>query len=371
MLYLVEKIVKEPLEIEFGDIENPSEEVNKILNNLPSVNEISKEKVLIKSDAQTLFIIGNGFDLHHGLKTRYTDFKNYLLNNDLELLEALENNFGLDRNNDYLWNCFEDKLKHCTSIPYNQNVPVSKETAETKISTLIGQIFYIDLNLNQRIFDWISEIQQNEISSVLSCKEPILMSSDSLFLSYNYTTVLEDCYGISESRVHHIHGKFSKDNTQQLFVGFGDSNFDVLKNYHVVISEDFLDTPEDGKGNLEVSLKSKDLTLSKISNDECYRLLNFFTNRNKTDFLSDVNLYNFNVKILRKLNKVNKVIILGHSLGTSDVLSLKLLRDKLGDDVYWYLGVYSELPDNYVNNLAKIALFKLLLDQEHLSYFKW
>lgn len=67
MLYSVEKIVKEPLEIEFGDIEKPSEEVNKILNNLPSVNEISKEKVLIKSDAQTLFIIGNGFDLHHGL----------------------------------------------------------------------------------------------------------------------------------------------------------------------------------------------------------------------------------------------------------------------------------------------------------------
>lgn len=257
MLYSVEKIVKEPLEIEFGDIEKPSEEVNKILNNLPSVNEISKKKVLIKSDAQTLFIIGNGFDLHHGLKTRYTDFKNYLLNNDLELLEALENNFGLDRNNDYLWNCFEDKLKHCTSIPYNQNVPVSKETAETNISTLIGQIFYIDLNLNQRIFDWISEIQQNEISSVLSCKEPILMSSDSLFLSYNYTTVLEDCYGISESRVHHIHGKFSKDNTQQLFVGFGDSNFDVLKNYHVVISEDFLDTPEDGKGNLEFFFKVK------------------------------------------------------------------------------------------------------------------
>ena len=41
MLYSVEKIVKEPLEIEFGDIEKTSEEVNKILNNLPSVNEIS------------------------------------------------------------------------------------------------------------------------------------------------------------------------------------------------------------------------------------------------------------------------------------------------------------------------------------------
>lgn len=369
MLYSVEKIVKDPLEIEFGDIENPSEEVNKILNNLPSVNEISKEKVLIKSDAQTLFIIGNGFDLHHGLNTRYTDFKSYLSNNDEELLKYLEDNFGLDRKNDYLWNCFEDKIKHCTSIPYDQNVPVSKETAETKISTLIGQIFYIDSNLNQRIFDWISEIQQNEISSVPSCKEPILMSSDSLFLSYNYTTVLEDCYGISESRIFHIHGKFSQDNPETLFVGFGDINFDVLESYQKNIN-DIGSEDSDGKNIMELKGRESGLS-SGFSNENCSQLLNFFTYRNKTAFLSDVNLYNFNVKILRKLNKVNKVIILGHSLGTSDVLSLKLLRDKLGDDVYWYLGVYSELPDNYVNNLAKIALFKLLLDQEHLSYFKW
>lgn len=369
MIYPVEKIVKDPLEIEFGDIEKTSEEVNKILNNLPSVNEISKEKVLIKSDAQTLVIIGNGFDLHHGLNTRYTDFKNYLLNNDLELLEALENNFGLDRNNDYLWNCFEDKLKHCTSIPYDQNVPVSKETAETEISILIGQIFYIDSNLNQRIFDWISEIQQNEISSVLSCKEPILMGSDSLFLSYNYTTVLEDCYGISESRIFHIHGKFSQDNPEPLFVGFGDINFDVLEVYQKNIVP--IDT-RDGKGLYTMDLKGRESGLSScFSNENCSQLEYFFTNRNKTAFLSNVDLYNFNVKILRKLNKVNKVIILGLSLGTSDVLSLKLLRDKLGDDVHWYIGLYSKLSDKSINNFAKIALFKLLLDQDHMSYFKW
>ena len=275
MIYSVEKIIKDPLEIEFGDIETPSEEVNKILNNLPSVNEISKEKVLIKSDAQTLFIIGNGFDLHHGLNTRYTDFKNYLLNNDLELLEALENNFGLDRNNDYLWNCFEDKLKHCTSIPYDQNVPVSKETAENKISTLIGQIFYIDSNLNQRIFDWISEIQQNEISSLLSCEDPLHLSSDSLFLSYNYTTVLEDCYGISESRIFHIHGKFSQDNPETLFVGFGDINFDVLESYQKNIV-DIGSEHSDGINNI-MEIKGRKSGLSSgFSNENRSQLLNFF-----------------------------------------------------------------------------------------------
>lgn len=321
MIYSVEKIVKDPLEIEFGDIEIQNEEVQKFLNNLPAVKETSKEKVLIKSDAQTLFIIGNVFDLHHGLNTKYTNFRNYLLNNDLKLLEALENNFGLDHNNDCLWNCFEDKLKNCLSIPYDQNVPVSKETVETKIETLRKQIFYIDSNLNQRIFDWISEIQQNEISSELSSNEPLLLNSDSLFLSYNYTTVLEDLYGISESRIFHIHGKFSKDIQESLFVGFGDINFDVFECYQKnIVSIDFIN-----EALKEISLNSKETEKSRFSNEQRSQLLNFFTNRNKTAFLSNVNPYNFNVKILRKLNKVNKVIILGHSLGTSDVLSLKLL----------------------------------------------
>ena len=79
----------------------------------------------------------------------------------------------------------------------------------------------------------------------------------------------------------------------------------------------------------------------------------------------------FNIRILRKLSEVNKVIILGHSLGTSDVLSLKLLRDKLGDHVHWYLGIYSTLENKYINNFSKIALYKMQLDQEHLNYFKW
>ena len=224
--------------------------------------------------------------------------------------------------------------------------------------------------MNQRIFDWISEIQQNEISSLLSCEDPLHLSSDSLFLSYNYTTVLEDCYGISESRIFHIHGKFSQDNPETLFVGFGDINFDVLESYQKNIV-DIGSEHSDGINNI-MEIKGRKSGLSSgFSNENRSQLLNFFKYRNKTAFLSDVDLYNFNVKIMRKLNKVNKVIILGHSLGTSDVLSLKLLRDKLGDDVYWYLGVYSELPDKYINDFAKIALFKLLLDQEHLKYFKW
>lgn len=370
MLYSVEKLVKDPLEIDFGDIEAPSKDVQELINNLPSVNEIKKEDVFSIADSNTLFIIGNGFDNHHSLSTKYTDFRDYLKDNDTKLLDALENNFGLDRNKDYLWNSFEDRLKHCESIPYDQNVSVSKKTASTPIADLINQIYYIELNLNQRIFNWIRDKAQEKISKEISDKELLLQNSDSLFLSFNYTTVLEDCYGIPESQIFHIHGKFSKNNKEQLFVGFGDTNFNVLENYQNNTKCIKLVKPE-GESINKMSLKGKDNALSIFSKEDRDRLFAFFTNRNKSLYLSEFNLYNFNIRILRKLSEVNKVIILGHSLGTSDVLSLKLLRDKLGDHVHWYLGIYSKLENKYINNFSKIALYKMLLDQEHLNYFKW
>lgn len=152
MLYSVEKLVKDPLEIDFGDINSPNSELLALLNNLPSVNEIKKEDVFSSADSHTLFIIGNGFDIHHGLSTKYTDFRDYLKKKDHKLLEELENNFGIDSNEDYLWNSFEDRIKNCVSIPYNQNDTVSKNTASTPIYELISQLTNIDSNLKAKEF---------------------------------------------------------------------------------------------------------------------------------------------------------------------------------------------------------------------------
>ncbi|WP_259338119.1 bacteriophage abortive infection AbiH family protein [Staphylococcus xylosus] len=36
-----------------------------------------------------LFVIGNGFDIKHGLKTNYQNFKNEVAKNDLKLFEII------------------------------------------------------------------------------------------------------------------------------------------------------------------------------------------------------------------------------------------------------------------------------------------
>ena len=42
-----------------------------------------------------LFIIGNGFDISHGMKTKYSDFRNYLIKKYSIKQADLESSYGL------------------------------------------------------------------------------------------------------------------------------------------------------------------------------------------------------------------------------------------------------------------------------------
>ncbi|MEX5528372.1 AbiH family protein [Pseudomonas syringae] len=45
-------------------------------------------------DMQILYIIGNGFDLHHGLPTQYKHFKDYLRTEDPEVYDWVDSYVG-------------------------------------------------------------------------------------------------------------------------------------------------------------------------------------------------------------------------------------------------------------------------------------
>ena len=63
-----------------------------------------------------LFIIGNGFDIGHGLPTHYWDFRTYLENRDPSFLTAFEEHYDIYPNMsnnekaDLLWNELETNL---------------------------------------------------------------------------------------------------------------------------------------------------------------------------------------------------------------------------------------------------------------------
>lgn len=55
-----------------------------------------------------LYIIGNGFYLFNGLKTRYSDFHQYIIGNYPDLENSIEEYFSFEADAHYLWKNF-----HC------------------------------------------------------------------------------------------------------------------------------------------------------------------------------------------------------------------------------------------------------------------
>ena len=55
---------------------------------------------------RNLIILGNGFDLAHGLQTKYSDFRDYIWNNNREFYKQLTKYIFEDD----LWNDFENAL---------------------------------------------------------------------------------------------------------------------------------------------------------------------------------------------------------------------------------------------------------------------
>ena len=140
-----------------------------------------------------LYILGNGFDLAHGLKTRYSDFRDYLAkkqrNKISSLLDTLESVYDQDK----LWSDFERALG-------NPNENFIKEVNALFGIDLFGSLFIG--KLRQEFKSWIQEA----IFSKLEVSPRYPLSNNDKFISFNYTQVLEFVYAISDANILHIHG---------------------------------------------------------------------------------------------------------------------------------------------------------------------
>lgn len=151
-----------------------------------------------------LFILGNGFDIAHGLRTRYSDYRKFLKKNDKNFLYQFENQFHFCA--DALWANLEENIDQIDLLddPGCDETDLGLECEEDIQYTLdadynekfnfLGK-YSTNLNL------WIESIEINSVS-----KKTNNISEDGYFITFNYTKVLEEIYGIDEQHVLHIHG---------------------------------------------------------------------------------------------------------------------------------------------------------------------
>lgn len=155
----------------------------------------------------TLVIVGNGFDRFHELPTGYENYRAFLLSNYARLVDDFECFPFLDNDGPERWSdvektltlayeeCLEDALGS-----YPLDLSADNPGWNDPTICIEGQTGFINDFTGELFFRWLLSVD------VMQAENEVVFPSNSVFVTYNYTTVLEDVYGVSKSRIFHIHG---------------------------------------------------------------------------------------------------------------------------------------------------------------------
>lgn len=311
-----------------------------------------------------LFIIGNGFDLGHGLKTSYKDFNNYLEKTYSNERESYLGNY-IDKEGDinfkklvaflnYLISEAEEELKRkCENNNIKEELwkdlevvmgafyydylfndleysfGEDEEIEENKIATMRANIsleleYYVPM-IRTLFSEWIKQIKVEGIKSKPSFTQ--LISKNDHFLSFNYTTTIEDLYGIEN--VCHIHGK----QNETLLFGHGEnkkkSSLDATDEDYDSYYIDIMDTEIGREGIVDLIND-----LKKDTEDAIDKHQDFFKN------LSD---------------NVDSVYSYGFSYGKVDLIYIKeILKYINNESCKWYLHKYnSKDHDQFIEKIRE------------------
>lgn len=190
--------------------------------------------------AKHLYLIGNGFDIHHGINSRYIDFHNWLAKVNPDLMYQIKEIYDICDNDDIWWSDFENGLALLDVVQFSgqiayENDPYSSlelsaeiwHQAAIEVELKLGRIFY---ELRSCFQEWIIQLIPPMPERKISLK-----TQDSVFINFNYTKTLENLYGIPCNKVLHIHG--CVDCKEDFILGHGKSYRQIQKKNNIKIPE--------------------------------------------------------------------------------------------------------------------------------------
>lgn len=198
---------------------------------------------------KNIYIIGNGFDIHHNIQCKYSDFHKWLCVNNPMLENRLFQTYGL--HHDDFWSSFETNLGEITTEAIlegyvyapmmmfihhiNEKEPIVLNTDDyTEHAGEIGYTLnrlYNDLHLE--FSNWI-----NQLKIANPEKKVLIDKNNSAFINFNYTQTLENLYRIPSSNILYIHGCAAKKD--RLIFGHNMTPNKLLGNWQDNYSEEEL-----------------------------------------------------------------------------------------------------------------------------------
>jgi len=170
----------------------------------------------------TLFIIGNGFDLHHGLRTSYANYKEFLENGNWDAVEEFMEITSSANNEQESWTNIESALKiNYTDILHNcinkiNDQRLIEDYLDSGMNDLYNAAEYFLRKENwfitdftgRMLYEWLDSV--NTESAVPDQKMAKQFTEDDRFLCFNYTNTLETVYQIPKQNILYIHGNLQK-----------------------------------------------------------------------------------------------------------------------------------------------------------------
>ncbi len=290
----------------------------------------------------TLFVVGNGFDIHHDINSRYSDYRKWLIDNHkLSHDEDIEGFFNSDCE---LWSSLEENLStfDCRSLAtemVSDNPPqLGSEHFESTLTDGVTEV-------ENQMEDWWHAIKSNLNEWVLELKQPnrnkrIYLNADgAAFLTFNYTRTLEDLYKIDSKRILHIHGV--KGDSQYEF-GHGGGQNAFTENSSANSSNGAVDID----ANIEIATN-----WATSSAKRCFaqweKPVAEIIRRHKEFFSS--------------LRDIGRVVFLGFGFSKVDKPYVQKIKEMVGPNVRWCSTWYTQQDiDNIQRDLGEdVELLKL------------
>lgn len=264
----------------------------------------------LASANDVLFVVGNGFDISHGIKSRYINFKEYLYsknkNSLLYFLDTLFDNSGT------LWGDLESTLgeydvdaifEECRpdeDIDYDHYMRSIAAIEDSTLDILDPTLEELKYEFEQ----WVNSISLDGVQKKFSDISP-----RSLYLTFNYLETLEKIYLIPRDRVFHIHGSRLEQ---------GDYIFghDTTRPGGYIDDESVPDYEQEAKLNI-------------------INVMNEYVKQYDQN-IRRCRLFSFN------LQEIKKIIVIGHSLSRPDWPYFREIKKHVSPQVPWYISFHAE-----------------------------
>jgi hypothetical protein len=309
-----------------------------------------------------LFIIGNGFDLDHGLETSYNHFRKYLLSNypdikldelivpnerhlpdggveydDVEVLSMLFYLINMAEQNEEKWSNIETALGALDFSEVfdwfddilDKDGDVDMWKTAYRNEDLASQLVIPTTKIQYFFWDWVNSIS---LHSARPKRDFIkLLKDEDQFLSFNYTETLEIVYDISSEDICYIHGK----QYEEIFFGHGNKEdyYDIYMVSHI--------GSQDGLSKIDEQLK-------KNTDKALEENMDFF------ESLRDANIIN--------------IYSYGFSFNEVDAIYFRELCKIINtENVTWYFNDYDKYDVEKYMEYLKNCEFKGVFKTFHIS----